>query len=414
MNMIVRRVTRALFRKPVGIALMSLLFSGALVLFLLSAVRIFAPVGECVPLGETILTRVGTAGEEGYTEEENSVCEVEFVSAEGDSLFLTYSFAEWETLADGATVTGYLFSAPDGTRVLSLLPSPEPYDLNRAVRAERLSDETALLDVGLALALAAIGFGIISFTGRFFSRYEKVWFVSILVLAAVFAILFPEEDCNGVNGIAIMALYLADTLLNILCELLISKQSKWNFLVSVFVELTEIAICVILAYRFATMLTTLFFWLPIDIVSFVNWHRHPDRQESDVTEVRRLRGWQKCLVLLGVAVWTLGVGYLLTRIDLGTDLFGGNETLEAVVCYLDACASILGIANGLFIFFRFEEQWIAWILVALLEAAINILSGQFVLLVLKAGYLTNSVYGYVRWNLYIRNHPEVGEKHSVF
>lgn len=126
---------------------------------------------------------------------------------------------------------------------------------------------------------------------NYFTTYEKVWFFSILILSFIFAFLFPEEDVNGVNGKIIMALYLLDTFLNILCELLISKQSKWNFIVSIFVELCEIAICLILSYRFATMASTLFFWLPIDIISFVNWHKHPDKQEEDLTKVRKLSGW---------------------------------------------------------------------------------------------------------------------------
>ena len=239
----------------------------------------------------------------------------------------------------------------------------------------------------------------------FFSAYEKVWFFSILILAVVFAFLFPEEDVNGVHGSAIMALYLLDTLLNILCELLISKQSKWNFIVSLGVELTEILICVVLSYRFATMATTLFFWIPVDIISFVNWHRHPDRQEEQVTQVRKLSGLAEVLVIAGIFVWTVGVGYFLTTLDIGTDLFGGNETLEVIVCYLDACVSAVGIANGLFILLRYREQWIAWYLSTFLEAAINILSGQYVLLVLKVGYLTNTTYGYLKWTRYIRKHP---------
>ena len=84
---------------------------------------------------------------------------------------------------------------------------------------------------------------------------------------------------NGVNGIIIMLLYLLDTFLNILCELLISKQSRYNFLVSVAVEIAEIAMCVVLMYRFATMVTTLFFWLPIDIISYINWSKHKDEEE---------------------------------------------------------------------------------------------------------------------------------------
>lgn len=240
----------------------------------------------------------------------------------------------------------------------------------------------------------------------FFTLYEKIWFFGILILAVIFAFLFPEEEVNGVNGGIIMGLYLADTFLNILCELLISKQSKWNFVVSLFVEITEILICVVLAYRFATMASTIFFWIPVDIISFVSWHRHPDRVDDELTEVRRLKGWAEALIIIGIVVWTLGIGYLLTTIDIGTDLFGGNETLEVIVCYLDACASAVGIANGIFILLRYREQWIAWYICALLEAAINILSGQYVLLVLKVGYLTNTTYGYIKWTRYIKSRRE--------
>ena len=74
---------------------------------------------------------------------------------------------------------------------------------------------------------------------NYFTTYEKIWFISITVLAFAFAIIFPEEDFGGVNGKVIMALYLLDIFLNITCELLISKQSKWNFIVSLGVEITE-------------------------------------------------------------------------------------------------------------------------------------------------------------------------------
>lgn len=245
---------------------------------------------------------------------------------------------------------------------------------------------------------------------NYFTTYEKVWFFSILILAFVFAFLFPEEDVNGVNGKLIMALYLADTFLNILCELLISKQSKWNFIVSVFVEITEILICVVLSYRFATMASTLFFWLPIDIISFINWNKHPDKVDDELTKVRKLSGKTEALILAGIVVWTLGVGYFLTTLEIGTDLFGGNEVLENIVCYLDACASAVGIANGVFILLRYREQWVAWYISAILEAVINILSGQYVLLVLKVGYLTNTTYGYIKWTKYIKTHKAEKEK----
>lgn len=238
----------------------------------------------------------------------------------------------------------------------------------------------------------------------FFTTYEKIWFFSILILSVIFAFLFPEEDMNGVNGKLIMVLYLMDIFLNVLCELLISKQSKWNFIVSVFVELTEIATLVVLAARFATMAVTLFFWLPIDIISFIVWNRHPDSQEEELTVVKKLSGMAAFLVITGIIVWTVIVGYFLSGLDITTDLFGGNQLLENVVCYLDACASAVGIANGLFILLRYREQWIAWYLCAFLETIINILAGQWVLLILKAGYFTNTTYGYIKWTNYIKEH----------
>ena len=56
----------------------------------------------------------------------------------------------------------------------------------------------------------------------------------------------------------------------------------------------------------------------------------------------------------------------------------------------------------LFILLRYREQWIAWYICTILESVINVLSGQFVLLVLKFGYLTNTTYGYIKWTKYIK------------
>ena len=208
----------------------------------------------------------------------------------------------------------------------------------------------------------------------------------------------------------ITLLYLIDVITNIACELLISKQSKWNFMISLAVEITEILICVLCAYRFATLAVTILFWIPCDITSFVIWNRHPDREQKELTIVKKLKPWQDVLLVLGIAVWTAGVGYALTFIDIeGGILANSNMFIKNLICYLDACASAVGIANGVFILLRYREQWIAWYIVAILETVINIITGQWILLVLKAGYLTNTTYGYIKWTKYIKAHKETIE-----
>ena len=99
------------------------------------------------------------------------------------------------------------------------------------------------------------------------------------------------------------------------------------------------------------------------------------------------------------------LGYFISGLDISTDFYN-NELLETAIIYIDACASAVGIANGLFIFFRLREQWIAWYICAFLEAVINVISGQYVLLVLKLGYFTNTTYGYIKWSKYIQSHSQ--------
>lgn len=265
-------------------------------------------------------------------------------------------------------------------------------------------------NIGFTFLIFILAILVILLYSRFFTRYEKIWFISTMILAVIFSILFPEEEANGINGNIIMLLYLLDTFFNVLCELLISKQSRYNFIVSLLVEVTEILICVVLMYRFATLAATLFFWLPIDIVSFINWSKHKDQEEEELTVVRKLKGYQELLIIIGIIVWTIVVGYFISGLDIKTD-FINNKTLETAIIYIDACASAVGICNGLFILFRLEEQWIAWYIVALLELVINILSGQYVLIILKLAYLTNTTYGYIKWNKYIKSH-EKGEKYA--
>ncbi|MBQ1521815.1 MAG: nicotinamide mononucleotide transporter, partial [Erysipelotrichaceae bacterium] len=142
-----------------------------------------------------------------------------------------------------------------------------------------------------------------------------------------------------------------------------------------------------------------------------NWTKHKDEVEDELTMVRRLKGYQEVLIILGIILWTIVVGYLISGLDINSD-FIRNKNIETLVIYLDACASAVGIANGLFIFFRLREQWIAWYICALLEAIINVLSGQYVLLILKLGYFTNTTYGYIKWSRYIHSHKE--EAASVF
>ena len=337
---------------------------------------------------------------EDYSED-NTICDVTYTNGD-KQLIVSYSYEDYVKL-DDKTITAYEYETKNGTKLYFDHQNINDQEVQYSYKQVRANELASLFNFGIASLILMLSILIMMLFAKQFTTYEKSWFISIMVLATIFSVVFPEESANGVNGIIIMLLYLLDTFLNILCELLISKQSRYNFLVSILVEIVEIAICVVLMYRFATMATTLFFWLPIDIISYINWSKHKDDEENELTVVRKLRGYQEVLVIIGIIVWTFVIGYLISGLNIATD-FCNNELLETFIIYIDACASAVGIANGLFIFFRLQEQWIAWYICAFLEAVINIISGQYVLLVLKLGYFTNTTYGYIKWSRYIKEH----------
>lgn len=387
------------------IALVILLL-GSLFSYVRGTASLHKDPGELTYIETTTLARDFEA--EDYDEDSTS-CDVIFANEEGQ-LIKTYTYEDYENLKD-ESIDAYVYETDDGIKLLFDHKDPNPDVIKGVYRQTMATALMPVFNLANALIILAASVAVMLFYGKFFTAYEKSWFLGIMVLATIFAVLFPEESANGVNGIWIMLLYLLDTFLNILCELLISKQSRYNFLVSVLVEITEIIISIVLMYRFATMTVTLLFWLPIDILSFINWTRHKDDKEEELTVVRRLKGYQEVLVILAIGVWTVVVGYFISGLDIRTDFLGNNKQLETIMIYLDACASAVGIANGLFIFFRLREQWIAWYICALLEAIMNILAGQYVLLVLKLGYFTNTTYGYIKWSRYIGTHKE--EKASI-
>ena len=387
------------------IALVMLLL-GSLFSYVRGTAALHKDPGELTYIETTTLAR--DFDTEDYDEDSTS-CDVIFANEEGQ-LIKTYTYEDYENLKD-ESIDAYVYETDEGIKLFFDQKDPNPDVIKGVYRQTMATALMPVFNLANALIILAASVAVMLFYGKFFTAYEKSWFLGIMVLATIFAVLFPEESANGVNGIWIMLLYLLDTFLNILCELLISKQSRYNFLVSVLVEITEIIISIVLMYRFATMTVTLLFWLPIDILSFINWTRHKDDKEEELTVVRRLKGYQEVLVILAIGVWTMVVGYFISGLDIRTDFLGNNKQLETIMIYLDACASAVGIANGLFIFFRLREQWIAWYICALLESIMNILAGQYVLLVLKLGYFTNTTYGYIKWSRYIGTHKE--EKASI-
>lgn len=233
-----------------------------------------------------------------------------------------------------------------------------------------------------------------------FTPYQIIYLSMVFVLVALFTIFLPDEMLEDMSNPLVVVCSVLAVLANPICELLISKQSKWNFIVSiVFIEITESILYFSLGY-YSVALISIIFWIPIDIASFVNWHKHPDKEEDILTNVKKLSWKQDILIVLGILAFGFGVGYLLTLIP------GAEDT------YFDAFCSALGMANGILLLLRYNEQWFAWLLCLIFEAILYILSGSYIMLITVFAMLVNTCYGFVKWLIYIKNEKNTVKSNS--
>ena len=199
--------------RTIEILILILLIIGSIASFGWGVSKVNTPVEQLTYVRSVEMTRDTSL--EDYDGEENAMCDVTYRNGD-QSMVITYPYEEYEQL-EAQTITAYEFKGPNDTtlyfdhRDVSLSQAQYAYE-------QTMADETMpVFNFANASVILILSVLIMMVFSRQFTTYEKSWFLSIMVLATIFSVLFPEESANGINGILIMLLYLLATFLNILC-----------------------------------------------------------------------------------------------------------------------------------------------------------------------------------------------------
>ena len=225
---------------------------------------------------------------------------------------------------------------------------------------------------------------------RSFTLYQILYLSTVVVIVTLFAVFFPDLMLEDTSNAFVLVCSVIAVLANPVCELLISKQSNLNFFVDIlFIEIPEFFICLANGW-YAVATVTLLFWIPIDIMSIARWLCHKDEKREELTVVRRLSPKQDILILLAILAFGFGAGALYSLIPGAAD------------SYLDAFAATFGMANGILLLLRYNEQWYAWFITLIFYVALYVTGGAYIMLVTVAAMLVNTCYGYVKWLKYAK------------
>ena len=214
---------------------------------------------------------------------------------------------------------------------------------------------------------------------QYFNLYEKIWFLTFVVIGITISIINKEENI----------IYIIVLIAGLMMELMLAKRTKWCFLF-VFINSSGLILIGLLNQLYSEVLINLLFWIPYAIIGYITWNKHLDNSESkNLTKVTQLKPIQTIAIMVGVAVLSFLWSYILKS-------FSGNQP------YFDALSTFLQLTTGVLIILRIKDQWFFWILYIFVSATIWILLNQWIMLVISFGYLSNSIYGLIKWSRYIQ------------
>ena len=227
-----------------------------------------------------------------------------------------------------------------------------------------------------------------------FTPYQKWYLGIVLVITVLFVLFLPDYILDDTSNRVAVAASVVCVLSNPICELMISKQSKLNFVVDIlFVELSELIVCFYNGW-FVTAIIICVFWIPVSALSYWRWSRHQDEEKEELTVVKTLTPKQDILVIAAIFAFAFIAGSLIRMIPGAAD------------SYVDALSSGFGIANGVLLLARYREQWYAWIITLIMDAALYIRGGAYIMLITVAAMMVNTCYGYWKWYRYNKTHAD--------
>ena len=226
-----------------------------------------------------------------------------------------------------------------------------------------------------------------------FTRVEAIYMTFVVVLAVGMALFFPDLMLESTASPLLIICSVMNVIANPLVETMNAKQFRGNFLI----EITYIILSLHLGW-YTLMLSCIFFWIPIDILSYIRWSKNIDREDENLTVVKRLSLKTSLMLLVAVVVFSLVMGSIMTNIP-------GSED-----SYLEAFATAMGMVNGVLLMLRYSEHWYAWVITTILYLAMDISAGAYGLLIDDVAMLVVTFYGIYKWFVYTKKHGTIQEK----
>ena len=206
--------------------------------------------------------------------------------------------------------------------------------------------------------------------------------VMIFIAARAMVLGFTAGSADG-NPPWLTVINFISAVCGVICIFCTAKANISNFL---FATVNTIVYAIYLVYWhiWGTAALEVFFYIPMNFISWYYWARHRDRELTQKTKAKRLTMFQN--LLCGVIILVSGIIYhgILVRI--------GGE-----VAWFDAFTLSIGIVATILELLRYREQYVWWIVTDVVSVGMYIDHFDAVYLTKRSIYLIMAVIGLVNW-----------------
>lgn len=183
---------------------------------------------------------------------------------------------------------------------------------------------------------------------------------------------------------------------NTVCVILVAKRKISNYVWGVIG---------VLAYAFVAFsfqntgewTMNLFYYFPANLIGWFMWNRQRSSGDSSEVDARRMTLKQSVLAYGLTAIGIVAFALLINLESVQVFFYGAVGDYGFGKQLLDSFTTIASVAAMLLMLWRFQEQWVLWIVIDVASIILWIVVFNPMMIVQWSAMLVNAVYGYIKW-----------------
>ncbi|MBR2865137.1 MAG: nicotinamide mononucleotide transporter [Elusimicrobiaceae bacterium] len=193
---------------------------------------------------------------------------------------------------------------------------------------------------------------------------------------------FTQGNSDG-NPAWLTAVNFVSAVCGVICIFFTAKANISSF---IFALLNTITYAVYLLYWriWGTAALEIFFYIPMNCLSWYFWAKHRDRELTQKTKAKKLKKWQNLVCALFVVVTAWICHEILVEMD-------------GEVPWFDAFTLTIGVVATILALLRYREQYIWWIITDIISVGMYVAHFDAVYLTKRIIYLIMAFIGWAHW-----------------